>query len=149
MLDVALAHAVEGRTKLAELRDVPLADELVLGLPPSTRALLEKETPARLVLPGGRTVEVHYEEGKPPWVESRLQDFFGMTRTPAVLRGRVPLTVHLLAPNHRALQVTNDLAGFWERHYPGLRRELSRRYPRHPWPEDGSTAVPSEPRGRR
>ncbi len=144
-LDAALAHASEGRTKLAELREVDLEQELALSLEPGTRALLEREAPTRLTLPGGRSVAVHYEPGKPPWVASRLQDFFGMTRTPAVLRGRVPLTVHLLAPNQRAVQVTNDLVGFWERHYPSLRRELSRRYPRHPWPEDGRTAVPPPP----
>ncbi|HEX4335672.1 MAG TPA: ATP-dependent helicase C-terminal domain-containing protein [Polyangiaceae bacterium] len=144
-IDAALAHASEGRTRLSELRGVDLEAELLAALEPGTRALVERETPARLTLPGGRGVAVHYEPGKPPWVESRLQDFFGMTRTPTVVRGRVPLTVHLLAPNQRAVQVTSDLAGFWERHYPELRRELSRRYPRHAWPEDGRTAVPPPP----
>jgi ATP-dependent helicase HrpB len=144
-VDRALAHASEGRTKLSELRDLDLEAELLAALEPDVRGLLERETPSRLTLPGGRNIAVHYEAGKPPWVESRLQDFFGMTRTPAIVRGRVPLTVHLLAPNQRAVQVTNDLAGFWERHYPGLRRELSRRYPRHSWPEDGGTAVPPPP----
>jgi ATP-dependent helicase HrpB len=148
-LDVALSRACEGRTKLSELEGVDLAEALLDSLEPSTRALLEREAPTKLTLPGGRTIDVHYEEGKPPWVESRLQDFFGMTRTPAVLRGRVPLTVHLLAPNQRAVQVTNDLAGFWERHYPATRRELSRRYPRHFWPEDGGTATPRAPSPRR
>jgi ATP-dependent helicase HrpB len=109
------------------------------------RQLLEREAPERITLPGGRAVSVNYEAGKPPWVESRLQDFFGMVKTPALCRGRVPLTVHLLAPNQRAVQVTTDLAGFWERHYPALRRELGRRYPRHPWPEDGRTATPPVP----
>ena len=59
--------------------------------------------------------------------------------------GRVPLTIHLLAPNQRAVQVTNDLEGFWERHYPALRKELSRRYPRHAWPENGRHAQPPPP----
>jgi ATP-dependent helicase HrpB len=148
-LDTALEHACEGRTKLAELRELDMENELLAALPAAARTLLEKETPSRLTLPGGRNVAVHYEADKPPWVESRLQDFFGMTRTPAILRGRVPLTVHLLAPNQRAVQVTNDMAGFWERHYPALRRELSRRYPRHAWPEDGRTAVPPPPPVRR
>jgi ATP-dependent helicase HrpB len=95
-------------------------------------------------------VKVNYPAGDdPPWVESRLQDFFGAVRGPAVGAGRVPLVLHLLAPNQRAVQVTTDLAGFWERHYPALRRELMRRYPRHAWPEDPTTARPPEPRGRR
>jgi ATP-dependent helicase HrpB len=102
-----------------------------------------------LRLPGGRNAEIHYEAGKPPWLESRLQDFFGMKESPRVCRGKVALTLHLLAPNGRAQQVTSDLAGFWERHYPTVRRELMRKYPRHPWPEDGQTATPPvwAPRG--
>jgi ATP-dependent helicase HrpB len=97
--------------------------------------LLEQVAPARLRLPSGRNTRVHYERGKPPWVASRLQDFFGMNESPRVGRGRVPLVIHLLAPNQRAVQTTTDLAGFWERLYPQLRRELGRRYPRHSWPE--------------
>ena len=91
---------------------------------------------------------MHYERDRPPWIESRLQDFFGMQAGPAVCSGRVPLVLHLLAPNGRAVQVTRDLAGFWRQHYPAIRRELSRRYPRHAWPEDGGTARPPEPRKR-
>jgi ATP-dependent helicase HrpB len=87
-------------------------------------------------------VPVHYDTGDTPWIESRLQDFFGTRSVPAVGGGRVALTVHLLAPNGRAVQVTRDLAGFWTQHYPSLRRQLSRRYPKHAWPEDGATAKP-------
>jgi ATP-dependent helicase HrpB len=77
---------------------------------------------------------VHYEPDRPPWVQSRLQDFFGLRDGPKL--GGEPLVLHLLAPNQRAVQVTTDLAGFWQRHYPELRRQLMRRYPRHAWPED-------------
>lgn len=96
-------------------------------------ARLDQMAPDRLRLPGGRQVKVHYESGKPPWIESRLQDFFGVRETPRI--GETPVVVHLLAPNHRPVQVTTDLAGFWERLYPQVRRELSRRYPKHKWPE--------------
>jgi ATP-dependent helicase HrpB len=100
-----------------------------------------------VVLPGGRSVVVRYEGGdKPPWIESRLQDFFGMADGPRLAQGRVPLVLHLLAPNGRAQQVTTDLAGFWARHYPALRRELGRRYPRHAWPEDPLHAAPPQAR---
>ena len=96
-----------------------------------------------MTLPGGRAVPVHYQSGdEPPWIESRLQDFFGMAAGPRLADGRVPLTLHLLAPNQRAVQVTSDLSGFWERHYPSIRRELQRRYPRHAWPEDPLRAEP-------
>src|ERR1035438_1369596 len=67
---------------------------------------------------------------------SRLQDFFGMRETPRIANGKVPLVVHLLAPNQRPVQTTSDLAGFWQRLYPQVRRELSRRYPKHAWPEN-------------
>ncbi len=135
-------------TSFGELRKLDFVALLVSQLPGPAQRALDDETPLRVRLPGGRTAQVHYEASKPPWIESRLQDFFGMARGPALCRGRVPVTLHLLAPNARAVQVTTDLAGFWERHYPTIRRELMRRYPRHAWPEDGSTAVPPAPRTR-
>jgi ATP-dependent helicase HrpB len=98
--------------------------------------LLNQIAPERLRLPSGRHTKVHYERGKPPWVASRLQDFFGITESPRVARGKVALVIHLLAPNQRAVQTTTDLAGFWQRLYPQLRRELGRRYPKHAWPEN-------------
>ena len=101
---------------------------------PQTRKLLEDLTPAKLRLPSGRETSIHYEPGQPPWVASRLQDFFGLRQAPMVAGQR--LTVHLLAPNQRPQQVTQDLAGFWEREYPRVRKELMRKYPRHAWPED-------------
>jgi ATP-dependent helicase HrpB len=138
----ALEAACEGHTALGELGPLDPRALWLARLPPAVTQLLRAETPETLRLAGGREVPVHYEPGKPPWIESRLQDFFGATATPTLCRGRVPLTLHLLAPNARAVQVTSDLAGFWRQHYPGIRRELSRRYPRHPWPEDGATATP-------
>jgi ATP-dependent helicase HrpB len=96
---------------------------------------LQELAPKTLRLQGGRQTKVHYESGKPPWIASRLQDFFGMRETPRLGRDRTPVTVHLLAPNQRPVQTTTDLAGFWERLYPQVRRELMRRYPKHAWPE--------------
>jgi ATP-dependent helicase HrpB len=98
--------------------------------------LLDRIAPARLRLAAGRNTKVNYERGKAPWVASRLQDFFGMTESPRIAGGKVPLVIHLLAPNQRPVQTTTDLAGFWQRLYPQLRKELGRRYPRHAWPEN-------------
>jgi ATP-dependent helicase HrpB len=145
----AARAAAEGRTTLAELEGSDLGASLLARLTPEQQRLVREQAPERITLPGGRSVAVHYERDKPPWIESRLQDFFGMAEGPRVCRGRVAVTLHLLAPNQRAVQVTTDLAGFWERHYPAIRRELMRRYPRHSWPEDGRTATPPAPRGRR
>ncbi len=122
----ALRGLCRGRSSFAELA----AANLIAALRPPR---LDQIAPERLRLPGGRQVTVHYETGKPPWIESRLQDFFGVRATPRI--GDVPVVVHLLAPNRRPVQVTTDLAGFWERLYPQVRRELSRRYPKHSWPE--------------
>ena len=91
--------------------------------------------PSHIRLQKGRQSRVHYERGKAPWIASRLQDFFGMRDTPRIGPARTPVVIHLLAPNQRAVQTTTDLAGFWERLYPQVRRELMRRYPKHAWPE--------------
>lgn len=144
----ALRALCSGRRSFAELREADLPGAVLGRLEPRARAALERLAPERVTLPGGRSTRIHYEAGKPPWVESRLQDFFGMAAGPTAAGGRVPLVLHLLAPNQRAVQVTTDLAGFWDRHYPSIRRELMRRYPRHSWPEDPRTAVPPAPRRR-
>jgi ATP-dependent helicase HrpB len=144
-IEEALLAACAGKRSLAELEGLSLADALLSLLPPGARETLRREAPDRVTLPGGRGLEVHYEPGAPPWIESRLQDFFGAARGPAICAGRVPLTLHLNAPSGRAVQVTADLAGFWERHYPAIRKELMRKYPKHLWPEDGRTARPPTP----
>jgi len=123
-LSETLTELCRGRTSFAEITD------LLAALRP---ARIDQLAPEKLKLPGGREVKVHYEAGKPPWIESRLQDFFGVRETPRI--GETPVVVHLLAPNRRPVQVTSDLKGFWERLYPQVRRELSRRYPKHKWPE--------------
>ena len=139
--------ACQGRRSLGELDD--LTELALAALPPRMRQDLERIAPARITLASGRSVPVHYGPTAPPWIESRLQDFFGTSAPPAIGGGRVPLTLHLLAPNGRAVQVTSDLPRFWREHYPALRRELGRRYPKHSWPEDGATARPPPPSGKR
>ena len=105
-------------------------------MPPGTRRLLDEIAPSSIRLARGRLAPVHYEPNQAPWIASRLQDFFGMRETPTVARGAVPVVVLLLAPNQRPVQMTTDLAGFWQRLYPQVRKELSRRYPKHAWPEN-------------
>lgn len=119
-----LVELCKDRTSFAEITDL-----LEALRPPRVQEI----APEKLKLPGGREVRVHYDFGKPPWIESRLQDFFGVRETPRI--GSTPVVVHLLAPNRRPVQVTSDLKGFWERLYPQVRRELARRYPKHKWPE--------------
>ena len=109
---------------------------LLSDLPPNQHNLLNQLAPEKIQLPNGRMAKVQYVDGQPPAVASRLQDFFGMRETPRVAGGRVNVVVHLLAPNYRPVQMTQDLAGFWERLYPQVRKELGRKYPRHSWPEN-------------
>ena len=97
---------------------------------------LREGAPKTLRLKGGRQVKVEYRRGNIPWIASRLQDFFGMEETPRLGPRRIPIVLHLLAPNRQPVQTTTDLAGFWARLYPQVRREMMRRYPRHAWPED-------------
>jgi ATP-dependent helicase HrpB len=132
----ALAFGLKSFAELeAAAREGGLQREMERQMPAGARRSLEEIAPARLRLAGGREVKVHYEPDAPPWIASRLQDFFGMKETPAVARGAVPVVVRLLAPNQRPVQTTTDLAGFWERLYPQVRREMMRRYPKHKWPE--------------
>ncbi|MEQ8892762.1 MAG: ATP-dependent helicase C-terminal domain-containing protein, partial [Sandaracinaceae bacterium] len=150
-LEALLEKLCAGRRSFAELRDAGLLDWIRAELTPH-RARLDALAPEHVAIPGRARVPVTYEVDRPPWIASRLQDFFSAAEGPKVADGRQPLVLHLLAPNRRAVQVTTDLAGFWERHYPEIQRELRRRYPRHAWPDDPLSAPPSRPgrgRGRR
>jgi ATP-dependent helicase HrpB len=139
-LAAALGRACTGLVSFAELRKVQLLD-LLDGSLGAARAIVDRLAPTHLALPGRRKVAIHYELDRPPWLASRMQDFFGLARAPAVGDGAVPLVLHLLAPNQRPVQVTQDLPGFWVKHYPAIRRELMRKYPRHKWPEDPSRFI--------
>jgi len=132
----ALESLARGLRSFAELEQAARGGGLIRALEAKLPArLLAEYAPARIRLPHGKPVRVRYARGRDPWVAARLQEFYGMTETPRIAGGKAPLVVHLLAPNNRPVQTTTDLAGFWQRLYPDLRRQLSRRYPRHPWPE--------------
>jgi ATP-dependent helicase HrpB len=134
-IDGAFREICCGLKSFAELKSA--AASLIPQLEQRAGARLLNETaPTRVRLPNGRQTKINYESGKPPWIASRLQDFFGLSETPRIANGKVALVVHLLAPNKRPVQTTTDLAGFWQRLYPQVRRELSRRYPKHAWPEN-------------
>jgi ATP-dependent helicase HrpB len=134
-IDAAFREICSGLKSFAELKSA--GPSLIPALEQRVGArLLNEIAPNRVRLPNGRQTKVNYDPGKPPWIASRLQDFFGMRETPRIANGKIALVVHLLAPNKRPVQTTTDLAGFWQRLYPQVRRELSRRYPKHAWPED-------------
>jgi ATP-dependent helicase HrpB len=128
-----VSKACEGCSSLKELAAVDWNWTLRETVGAEASRVLDAWAPETVPLPK-RKVRVNYG-GEAPWIESRLQDFLGMREGPRIAGGGVPLVLHLLAPNHRAVQITTDLAGFWQRAYRELRPQLSRRYPKHLWPE--------------
>jgi ATP-dependent helicase HrpB len=138
-----------GAVSLADLRRRDLLPALRDTLTPSQRSALERHAPERLEVPSGNRLRLRYEEDQPPVLAVRLQEVFGLSETPRVASGRVPVLLQLLAPNGRPVQITQDLRSFWERTYPEVRRALRRRYPRHAWPDDPWRAAPERQPGRR
>lgn len=131
-----------GRQSFDELRRAPVIPALKAMLAPAQLAAIEREAPRRLRVPSGRELALRYEPGQPPILEVKIQEMFGLRETPRVAAGRVPILLHLLAPNMRPQQVTSDLASFWKNTYPVVRKDLRRRYSKHPWPEDPLSAPP-------
>ena len=130
----------EGKASFAEVSSRPMRAYIEDLLGYIDAAKINVACPDQIKLASGRMAPIHYRAGQPPWVEGKMQEFFGTQRLPRLVNDRVAMVVHLLAPNNRPVQVTGDLAGFWKNHYPALRRELSRDYPRHFWPDDPLTA---------
>lgn len=137
-----------GRKSFAELRRAPLLELLHGTLDFRRREALELHAPERLEVPSGSRVRLAYSSHAPPVLAVRIQEVFGLAETPRVAAGRVPVLMHLLAPNQRPQQVTQDLASFWRNTYPEVRKDLRGRYPKHAWPEDPLSAEP-ERRPRR
>ncbi|GJM21231.1 MAG: ATP-dependent helicase HrpB [Planctomycetota bacterium] len=135
-----------GKRSVAELRAEPLTDRLRAELNHLQRQSLRDEAPERFTLPSGRSAALRYEDGRPAVLAVRIQELFGVPETPRLAGGRAPVLLELLAPNGRVQQVTDDLAGFWDRTYALVRKDLRGRYPKHAWPQDPLTASPPRPR---
>ena len=137
-----------GRRSFAELRSADWLSAFQGRLTHAQRQAVEREAPERLEAPSGSRIALKYEPGRPPVLAVRIQEVFGLRETPRLAGGRAAVLLHLLAPNYRPQQVTDDLASFWANTYPQVRKELRARYPRHAWPED-PWAAPAERRPRR
>ena len=118
-------------------------------LPWDVRQKLAKLAPAALLVPSGRQMAIEYSADGTVSVSVKLQELFGLDETPTIGPNKIPITFHLLAPNGRPVQTTRDLKSFWERTYPEVRKELRGRYPKHPWPDEPSTATPTHRTKRR
>jgi ATP-dependent helicase HrpB len=148
--EVWLAPLLVGKTSLAALAAAEFEQALHALLPHNLPRRLEIEAPAHFDAPSGSRVPIDYEAQEGPKLAIRVQELFGLSRHPAVARGRVPLLIELLSPAHRLVQVTRDLPQFWRGSYAAVRSEMRGRYPRHPWPDDPLSAAATrraKPRG--
>jgi ATP-dependent helicase HrpB len=143
--DWLLPHLV-GMKRIDDLRRLDLV-QLLYGLVGwDRRAELDRLAPTHLTVPSGSNIPIDYSDGNPV-LAVRLQEVFGLQETPRV--GGVPLTLHLLSPAQRPVQVTQDLASFWRDAYFDVRKDMRGRYPKHPWPEDPLSATPTNRTKRR
>jgi ATP-dependent helicase HrpB len=131
-----LSWLCSGCRSFVDLRKADWLGALQGKLTPRQRQAVEREAPERLAVPSGSHITLKYEPGRPPILAVRIQEMFGMRETPTVAAGRVRVLLHLLAPNFRPQQVTDDLASFWKNTYQQVRKQLRARYPKHAWPED-------------
>jgi len=145
-----LMPALHDKTSLKEFSAGDLSDALMALLPWELRARLEREAPTHFEAPTGTMLAIDYEAEQGPTIAVRLQELFGLNTHPSIAKGAVPLVLELLSPAHLPVQVTRDLPGFWRGSYAAVRSDLRGRYPRHPWPEDPASAMPTrrvKPRG--
>ncbi len=128
-----IAHICHGAVSYKDIKDRDVWPFVHDWLNPAQRALLDKHAPERIGLPSGRTAKITYSGETPPYFAATIQNLFGLRETPAIAMGRVPLTIHILAPSQRPVQITQDMAGFWHDYYPRIKQELQRKYPKHQW----------------
>ena len=138
-----LSPWLSGVTRRAQFSSIALDKALRSLLPHSLARKLEHEVPTHIEVPSGSLIRIDYLPEAGPVLAVKLQEMFGQKESPSVCEGRCPLTVHLLSPAGRPLQVTRDLAGFWRGAYAAVRAEMRGRYPKHPWPEDPLSAQPT------
>jgi ATP-dependent helicase HrpB len=122
-----------GAVSYKDIKEREVKSIVMSWLSHAQRELLDKHAPERLKLPNDRTPKVNYEPGKSPFISLRIQDLYDVTQTPKIALGRVPVTVHILTPGMKPIQVTQDMASFWREHYPKIKNELARKYPKHFW----------------
>jgi ATP-dependent helicase HrpB len=142
MLELFFESICEGIDSLKELKKKPLEEYIYDQLGESDKQVLAAYVPTEIKLKNGKSLKVNYQEGKEPWAKILIQHCYGLKETPSIMLGKHRVILHLLGPNHRVAQVTGDLAGFWQGSYNEVRKELSRRYPKHYWPENPSRAEP-------
>ncbi len=125
-----------GLSKAAQLKTMNLQEIFKALLGWEKQQILAQEAPTAITVPSGSKIRIEYRPNEPPLLAVRIQELFGLSDTPAICNGKVPLVLHLLSPARRPIQITSDLAGFWQRSYPEVKKELKGRYPKHYWPDN-------------
>ena len=138
-----LAPYCPGMTALSDLKRLDMKNILQALFPWDLWRRLEKETPTHITVPSGSKKKLVYSPDKPPILAVRLQEMFGLYSTPTICHGKVNVTLHLLSPANRPIQITSNLESFWQTTYSGVRKDLAGRYPKHYWPEDPHLATPT------
>ena len=128
-----IGQLCHGAVSYKDIKEREVKPVVMSWLSESQRALLDKHAPERLTLPNGRTPKVAYEATGSPYISLRIQELYDVTQTPKIALGRVPVLVHILTPGMKPIQITQDLANFWREHYPRIKSELQRKYPKHLW----------------
>ncbi len=128
-----IAHVCDGAVSYKDIKEREVRPIVHDWLTPEQRALLDRHAPERIALPNGRSARIVYSGETPPYFSATIQQLYGMNESPKIAMGRVALTAHILAPSQRPVQITQDLAGFWRDHYPRIKQELQRKYPKHEW----------------
>ncbi len=156
--DAALSNSIrdwlgpflEDKTRLSDIAADDLSAALDTLLPWGLRQRIDQESPTHFTAPTGNSHAIDYEGARAPALHIRVQELFGLKQHPSIANGRLPLTLHLLSPAHRPIQITRDLPGFWAGSWNAVKSEMRGRYPRHPWPDEPANAMPTtrvKPRG--
>lgn len=142
-LESWLLPALDGVRDLRGLQNINLTDALLGLMDWSMRQRLDTALPTHYTVPTGSRLPLQYFSDKPPVLAVRLQEVFGEQHSPKIAEGRVALVLELLSPAHRPLQITRDLAAFWQGSYREVQKEMKGRYPKHAWPDDPGNALPT------
>ena len=142
-LEIWLAPYLDGIRNAQQLERIKLGEALLARLTWQQKQMLDQWAPTQLAVPSGRRIAVDYSDSAAPVLAVKLQEMFGATETPTIAGGRAPVTLQLLSPAGRPIQVTRDLASFWRQGYFAVKKDLKGRYPKHYWPDDPLTAAPT------
>ena len=142
-VDTWLAPFLGNITTVAQLKQLDVLEALKTRLDWQTQQVLDAQLPVKFKVPVGNSYKIEYRQGQNPKLSVRIQEMFGLTTNPSLMNGKLPLVIELLSPARRPIQLTQDLAGFWQGSYGEVKKEMKGRYPKHYWPDDPAVAMPT------